>query len=85
MVGRYYQDPEAMLTHAIAVTLTLAAMFSTPNRRVLATICSSDSMLQRAAKRIYHHVIKQMAADYEPTREDLTRLVQEVLSIAKES
>lgn len=86
MVGVYAQHPEEMLLHAISITLSVAAaMYGGAGRKSLFTICCNEPLLRMAARKLYTHVLRQMAADYEPKREEFDRLVQEVIAIARES
>ena len=86
MVGVYCQHPEEMLVHAISVTLSVAAaMYGGAGRKSLFSICCNEPMLRMAARKLYMHILREMAADYEPKPGDFDRLVQEVIAIAKES
>lgn len=86
MVGVYAQHPEEMLIHAISVALSVAAaMYGGAGRKSLFTICCNEPMLRMAARKLYTHILRELAADYEPKRGDFDRLVQEIIAVAKES
>jgi hypothetical protein len=75
-----------MLTHAVSVTLAVAAaMFGSSDKRSLYTICADARMTERAARQIMGEILKQMVSKEEPRSDDFSRLVQSIAAIAKES
>lgn len=87
LVGVYAQHPEEMLTHAISVTLSLAAaMIATKrNMRALITVCADAKLTARAASLVMAQILRQMVTPEEPSSKDFDQLVQDVAALAKES
>jgi organic hydroperoxide reductase OsmC/OhrA len=87
LTGVYMQRPEEMLRHAISVTLSLAAaMIATRrNTQALITVCADVKLTERAARLVMSHMLRQMVWSEEPSSKDFDRLVQGVVSLAKES
>lgn len=88
LVGVYAQHPEEMLTHAISVTLSTAAgIYKSSQKEALFKICCNSKMLERAARKIYTYMLREMAPGQksEPTPQAFDQLVKDVTGIATES